>query len=176
MSFRISRTGRRFPILMRVLDGALPLRDIHVLVSDRDCVPSGGGPRGARDYGRVSVMAQNLCSVKILRRMSAGNFFPKPQVSSAWTRLTPHQDLDLDLISIWLKSIAGAAFAKRRKQAQTSGLRVGFHREGKSRNRKLVQGHLQGLSGMQTRGTGTRAHGVISQSSFAAGLRPIRGV
>ena len=103
------------PIVMRLLEAGLPLADLHVLVQMEIGSRLAAEPR-QKDYGRVSVISQCLCDIRILRRLSPGNFFPRPKVASAWVRLKRIPDADTDLIWVWMKSIVGAAFTRRRKQ------------------------------------------------------------
>ncbi len=103
------------PILMRLLEGPLPIASLHVLVQAEVAARFASQPR-RKDYGRVSVMMQSLCEVRTLRKVSAANFFPKPRVNSAWVQLTPHVELDMDFVFTHVKPLLGAAFSNRRKQ------------------------------------------------------------
>jgi 16S rRNA (adenine1518-N6/adenine1519-N6)-dimethyltransferase len=44
---------------------------------------------GTRDYGHLSVLAQSLADVELLRELAPTVFWPRPQVWSAFVRITP---------------------------------------------------------------------------------------
>ncbi|MEO1784260.1 16S rRNA (adenine(1518)-N(6)/adenine(1519)-N(6))-dimethyltransferase RsmA [Thermodesulfobium sp. 4217-1] len=49
-------------------------------------------PPGIKDYGRLSVLIQNLFDGRVLFEVSEGCFYPKPKVKSVVIKLTPKND------------------------------------------------------------------------------------
>lgn len=102
------------PVLARFLESTLPITDFHILVQAEVAERLAAKPR-EKEYGKVSVFAQALCTISILRQVSPANFHPQPKVNSAWLRLVPRPDVNREIITQWLKPLVYTAFAKRRK-------------------------------------------------------------
>jgi 16S rRNA (adenine1518-N6/adenine1519-N6)-dimethyltransferase len=78
------------------------------------------GP-GSRTYGILSVQAQALCEVRLLFRVAAGAFHPKPEVDSAVVSLVPLATPRAPFAGTPLfERTVRAAFAHRRKTLQNS--------------------------------------------------------
>jgi 16S rRNA (adenine1518-N6/adenine1519-N6)-dimethyltransferase len=77
------------PLLFKFLHDRHCIRDMVLMlqkeVVDRMCASPGG-----RDYGRLSVMLQQSCSVDELFEVGPGAFDPPPKVNSAVVRLAPY--------------------------------------------------------------------------------------
>ncbi len=68
-----------------------------------------------KDYGRLSVLIQCLCDAKKLFNVSAGNFFPKPNVESAIIQIKP-KNHNIDNIKYEkIKELCTLIFANKRK-------------------------------------------------------------
>ena len=79
-------------------------------VAQRICAPPGSAA-----YGRLSVLAQWICTAEIRLRIPPTAFVPSPKVWSAVVRLTPRAGQpDRTLIGA-MERITAAAFGKRRK-------------------------------------------------------------
>jgi 16S rRNA (adenine1518-N6/adenine1519-N6)-dimethyltransferase len=78
------------------------------------------GP-GSRTYGILSVQAQALCEVRLVFRIGAGSFHPKPEVDSAVIALTPLHTPRTPLAGtpVFERTVR-AAFAHRRKTVANS--------------------------------------------------------
>ena len=71
---------------------------------------------GSKTYGRLSVMLQYYCKVKLLLHIGSGAFSPPPKVDSAFIRLTPYESLPNPAHNIKVfGDIVCAAFNQRRK-------------------------------------------------------------
>ncbi len=103
------------PILVRLLQSRIALRDVNILVQAEVASRMTASPR-QKDYGRVSVLLQTLCDVRILRKVTAPNFFPRPRIDSSWVQLHPRAHTDSEFVFTWLKPLLDAAFSERRKQ------------------------------------------------------------
>jgi 16S rRNA (adenine1518-N6/adenine1519-N6)-dimethyltransferase len=76
---------------------------------------------GDRNYGRLGLMAQYFCEVQHLFNVPSAAFTPKPKVSSAIVRLTPHQSMPLEATSVeCLQDVIRTAFTQRRKTLRNS--------------------------------------------------------
>src|SRR5260370_9837593 len=83
----------------------------------------GGGlvawPR-SKDYGRLSVLAQHVCTVQRLFDVAPSAFVPPPKVTSSIVRLRP-RPADRRLADLGpLERVTAAAFGQRRKMLRGS--------------------------------------------------------
>jgi 16S rRNA (adenine1518-N6/adenine1519-N6)-dimethyltransferase len=77
-------------------------------------------PAGAEAYGRLSVIAQAVCTARVVMDLPPRAFTPPPKVASAVVRLDPKPDaLDPALLDR-LERITAAAFGQRRKMLRAS--------------------------------------------------------
>ena len=84
-------------------------------VADRICAPPGG-----KAYGRLSVMAQWLCDVRVIYDLPPSAFTPPPKVRSAVVHFVP-KTLPSDAPSFAaVQKITEAAFVQRRKMIRSS--------------------------------------------------------
>lgn len=75
---------------------------------------------GSKLYGRLSVLAQWLCGVKILFDVPASAFTPPPKITSAVVRFVPvPRDARAPDFSV-LEKVTAAAFGQRRKMIRSS--------------------------------------------------------
>jgi 16S rRNA (adenine1518-N6/adenine1519-N6)-dimethyltransferase len=68
---------------------------------------------GTKEYGGLTVFVRAAFDVEHVMRVSAGSFFPRPNVTSAVVVLTPRQDR-IEETKLF-RSLVHAAFEKRRK-------------------------------------------------------------
>ena len=71
-------------------------------------------PHG-KDYGRLSVLAQHVCTVQRLFDVAPSAFVPPPKVTSSVVRLRPRPALDSLANLQPLERVTAAAFGQRRK-------------------------------------------------------------
>jgi 16S rRNA (adenine1518-N6/adenine1519-N6)-dimethyltransferase len=79
-------------------------------VADRICAAP-----GTPAYGRLSVLAQWLCSVEFRLRIPPAAFVPPPKVFSAVVVLTPHARQPDARLFAAMERVTAAAFGQRRK-------------------------------------------------------------
>ena len=73
----------------------------------------------SKDYGRLSVLAQHVCTVQRLFDVAPSAFVPPPKVVSSVVRLRPRPEGRLaDLRP--LERVTAAAFGQRRKMLRSS--------------------------------------------------------
>jgi 16S rRNA (adenine1518-N6/adenine1519-N6)-dimethyltransferase len=75
---------------------------------------------GSEAYGRLSVIAQAVCTARIVMDLPARAFTPPPKVASAVVRLEPLVDPPAAVILAALEKITAAAFGQRRKMLRSS--------------------------------------------------------
>ena len=73
-----------------------------------------------KDYGRLSVLAQHVCTVQRLFDVPASAFVPPPKVVSSIVRLTPRPASDRLADLRPLERATAAAFGQRRKMLRGS--------------------------------------------------------
>ncbi len=104
------------PVIMRVLEGRLPISAMTVMVqkeaADRICAKP-----GTRDCGAISCAVSYYSEPKLLFRVNRGSFMPSPNVDSAVIRLDikPGAELSAEEERLLFRIIR-AAFSQRRKQ------------------------------------------------------------
>lgn len=103
------------PLLFRILATPRPRR--AVLLVQREVAARLAATPGSRDYGALTVNVQVTASVRVVARVSAGAFHPRPSVDSAIVLLAP---LELPLLLADeeddFRRFVQAAFGMRRKQ------------------------------------------------------------
>ena len=77
-------------------------------------------PAGCEAYGRLSVLAQWLCRVKILFDVPATAFTPPPKIKSSVVQLVPRETPLAPADRADLERVTAAAFAQRRKMLRQS--------------------------------------------------------
>lgn len=71
-------------------------------------------------YGRLSVLCQWLCDVKLAFDIPAGAFTPPPKVTSSVVRFVPKEGAAKGIDFKTMESITAAAFGQRRKMIRSS--------------------------------------------------------
>jgi 16S rRNA (adenine1518-N6/adenine1519-N6)-dimethyltransferase len=75
---------------------------------------------GETAYGRLAVIAQAVCAVRIVMDLPARAFTPPPKVDSAVVLLTPLPQRPSDGLLTALERVTAAAFGQRRKMLRSS--------------------------------------------------------
>lgn len=107
------------PILMRLLEERLPIRNITVMVQKEAAQRLCAAP-GSREAGAISYAVAYYAKPKLLFTVQPGSFYPAPKVTSAVIRLDVH---DTPPVQVPNGDEAGffklirAAFSQRRKTA-----------------------------------------------------------
>jgi len=109
------------PCIMKLVESKLNIVSITVMVqkevAERLCAKP-----GSRDYGAISAAVGYYADPKLLFNVSAGCFYPKPDVASAVVGLTVKKKVEID--EAYLKTVK-SLFAMRRKTVK-SNLRQSF--------------------------------------------------
>src|SRR6185436_13563972 len=96
-----------------------PWFDMMVLMFQREVAERIVAPPGSKTYGRLSVLAQWRCEVKLLFDIAPSAFVPPPKVTSSLVRLVPKQK-PLPCDRRQLERVTQAAFGQRRKMLRQS--------------------------------------------------------
>lgn len=75
---------------------------------------------GSKAYGRISILAQWLCDVKMLLPVSASAFSPPPKVDSMVIQLIPRAKPLYAVDKKALEKVVAVAFQQRRKKVKTA--------------------------------------------------------
>ena len=114
------------PVIMRLLEGPLPIRSLTVMVQKEAAVRITAAP-GTRECGAISAAVWYYSTPKLLFPVSRGSFLPAPAVDSAVIRLDLPQELPEDLPPREdFFAVVRAGFDQRRKtmlNSLSAGLR-----------------------------------------------------
>lgn len=110
----------------RILTGVLahdPPPACAVVTVQREMADRFRAAPGGKDYGALSVRAQLMAAVALVRHLPAGAFWPRPSVRSSVITLVPRADR---LVSTGLLDrVIGGCFEYRRKQIPTALVTAG---------------------------------------------------
>ena len=103
------------PIIMKLLEDKLPLKNIVVMVqkevAERMCAAPGG-----KDYGAVTVAVNYYCEPSLICNVGRHLFVPAPNVDSAVLKLKLREKPPVEVISEkTFFSVVKASFSQRRK-------------------------------------------------------------
>jgi 16S rRNA (adenine1518-N6/adenine1519-N6)-dimethyltransferase len=107
------------PLLLRWLD-RVERFDALALMFQREVAERLAAGPGAPAYGRLSVLVQWLCEVRIALHLPGRAFVPPPQVSSSLVLLTPRPRPLAPADKPALERVLAAAFGQRRKMLRVS--------------------------------------------------------
>jgi 16S rRNA (adenine1518-N6/adenine1519-N6)-dimethyltransferase len=108
------------PLVFHLLEQTTHIVDMHFLLQ-KEVVDRIVADPGSKDYGRLSVMVQNRCTVSRLFTVGAGAFRPAPKVESAFVRLIPLRNVLMEkALEHALAAVVAAAFSQRRKTLRNS--------------------------------------------------------
>ena len=101
-------------LLVRWLHAAGDIADMVLMFQKEVADRLAATPR-TKDYGRLSVLAQHVCTVQRLFDVPASAFVPPPKVVSSIVRLTPRPAAERLANLRPLERVTAAAFGQRRK-------------------------------------------------------------
>ena len=107
------------PLLVRWLHAADNLTDM-VLMFQKEVVDRLAATPRTKDYGRLSVLTQHVCTVQRLFDIAPTAFVPPPKVVSSVVRLTPRPATERLADLRPLERVTAAAFGQRRKMLRGS--------------------------------------------------------
>jgi 16S rRNA (adenine1518-N6/adenine1519-N6)-dimethyltransferase len=103
------------PIITRLLEEKLPIRNIVVMVQKEVADRMSAAP-GTKDYGAITLLCRYFTEPSIVTNVPAGLFVPQPKVDSAVLKLSVLDEPSVKVKSeeIFFKTVK-AAFSQRRK-------------------------------------------------------------
>jgi 16S rRNA (adenine1518-N6/adenine1519-N6)-dimethyltransferase len=107
------------PLLLQWLD-RMELFERLVLMFQREVAARLAAAPGSAAYGRLSVIVQWLCEVRIALHLPGRAFVPPPQVASSLVQLTPRPRPLAPADKPTLERVLAAAFGQRRKMLRVS--------------------------------------------------------
>jgi 16S rRNA (adenine1518-N6/adenine1519-N6)-dimethyltransferase len=107
------------PLLLRWLD-RIERFDALALMFQREVAERLAAGPGTAAYGRLSVLVQWLCEVRIALHLPGRAFVPPPQVSSSLVQLIPRPRPLAPADKPALERVLAAAFGQRRKMLRVS--------------------------------------------------------
>lgn len=107
------------PLLLKWLD-RLERLDSLTLMFQREVAERLAAPPGGPAYGRLSVIVQWLCAVRVLLHLPARAFVPPPRVASSLVQLRPRAAPLAPAEKPALERVLAAAFGQRRKMLRVS--------------------------------------------------------
>jgi 16S rRNA (adenine1518-N6/adenine1519-N6)-dimethyltransferase len=93
---------------------------ILILMFQKEVAERIAAPHNTRDYGRISVLAQWLCDIQLVRLIPAAAFTPPPKVESAIVQLIPRATPRFPANKDRLEQILAIAFQQRRKMLRSA--------------------------------------------------------
>jgi 16S rRNA (adenine1518-N6/adenine1519-N6)-dimethyltransferase len=106
-------------LLLRWLDHVEAFESLTLMFQKEVALRLAALPR-AKDYGRLSVLTQWLCEVRLVFDVPAQAFVPSPKVTSTVVRLTPRAAPLAPCRKEDLERVTAAAFGQRRKMLRQS--------------------------------------------------------
>jgi 16S rRNA (adenine1518-N6/adenine1519-N6)-dimethyltransferase len=101
-----------------------PWYDMLCLMFQREVAERLAAVPGSKVYGRLSVLAQWRCDVRLALRLPPAAFTPQPKVSSAVVTLAPRAIPEPECRLTSLAAVTAAAFGQRRKMVRASLARL----------------------------------------------------
>lgn len=96
-----------------------PWYDCAVLMFQREVAERIVAERGSKSYGRLSVLVQWRCEVRMVFDVNASAFVPPPKVKSSVVRIVP-RPAPMSCERAMLEAVTQAAFGQRRKMLRQS--------------------------------------------------------
>jgi 16S rRNA (adenine1518-N6/adenine1519-N6)-dimethyltransferase len=107
------------PLLLRWLDRIEAFESLTLMFQREVAERLAARPR-SKDYGRLSVLTQWLCEVRLLFNIGKEAFVPPPKIVSTVVQLTPRPKPLADASREALEAVTAAAFGQRRKMLRSS--------------------------------------------------------
>ena len=107
-------------LLLKWLEGGIDSYECLVLMFQKEVAERIGAKPGGKSYGRLSVMAQWLCTVEMLFDINPSAFTPAPKVTSRLIALHPRSEPLAPAKADILKHVVKTAFSQRRKMLRSA--------------------------------------------------------
>ena len=104
------------PVIINLLEGNLPI-DLMVLMLQKEITERMTAVPGTREYGILSIITQLFSEVEVVKTLSPGVFWPRPEVYSALIKIITRKEKYAGKLTDYsfFKKIIHAIFTSRRK-------------------------------------------------------------
>ncbi|MDU0330782.1 16S rRNA (adenine(1518)-N(6)/adenine(1519)-N(6))-dimethyltransferase RsmA [Paenibacillus sp. 3LSP] len=127
------------PIMMKLLEEKLPLRNIVVMIQKEVAERMAAAP-GGKDYGSLSIAVQYYSIPEMICTVPHSVFIPQPNVESAVIRLTVRETPAVAVQDeAFFFEVVQASFAQRRKTISNNLKSRFFPKEGRERLEQLLE-------------------------------------
>ena len=79
------------PVIINLLEGNLPIK-LMVLMLQKEITERMAAMPGTREYGILSIITQLFSEVKVVKTLSPGVFWPRPEVYSALVKISVNKE------------------------------------------------------------------------------------
>ncbi len=108
------------PVLFHLLKSHQLIKDMTFMLQ-LEVVQRMTAKPGQKNYGRLGIMLQYFCELEHVFNVPSAAFSPKPKVSSAIVKLTPHRQFPVTARNVdCLQTVVRTAFNQRRKTLKNS--------------------------------------------------------
>ena len=129
------------PVIINLLEGNLPIK-LMVLMLQKEITERMAAMPGTREYGILSIITQLFSEVKVVKTLSPGVFWPRPEVYSALVKISVNKEKYEGRITDYsfFKIIIHAIFTSRRKTLLNSLEQVKLHNMSRERMKRVIEG------------------------------------
>lgn len=140
------------PLLLALLESRLPVASMTLMlqleVARKLCARPGDD-----DWGVLSLLASEFAESKLVRRVPAACFWPRPKVDSATVQVIPRDDAPSPEEYARIRQVVHGLFQHRRKSI-LNGARMGLGMEGDAARRWLESAGIEPSRHAEDLGTG----------------------
>ncbi|MEK7788292.1 MAG: rRNA adenine dimethyltransferase family protein, partial [Planctomycetota bacterium] len=129
------------PVIINLLEGNLPIK-LMVLMLQKEITERMAAMPGTREYGILSIITQLFSEVKVVKTLSPGVFWPRPEVYSALVKISVNKEKYTGRITDYpfFKKIIHAIFTSRRKTLLNSLERLKLPNVSRERMKRVIEG------------------------------------
>lgn len=127
------------PIIMKLLEDKLPLRNIVVMIQKEVAERMAARP-GGKEYGSLSIAVQYYCEPELVVNVPHTVFIPQPNVDSAVIKLRLRQEPPVKVRDeSFFFEVVQAAFAQRRKTIHNNLSSRFFAKDNKAASAEVLE-------------------------------------
>ena len=129
------------PVIINLLEGNLPIK-LMVLMLQKEITERMAAMPGTREYGILSIITQLFSEVKVVKTLSPGVFWPRPEVYSALVKISVNKEKYTGRITDYpfFKKIIHAIFTSRRKTLLNSLEQLKLPNMSRERMKRIIEG------------------------------------
>ncbi len=129
------------PVIINLLESDLPVK-LMVLMLQKEITERMAAIPGTREYGILSIITQMFSKVEIVKTLSPGVFWPRPEVYSALVKVSVQKEKFSGRITDYsfFKKIIHAIFTSRRKMLLNSLEQLKLPDISRERMKRIIEG------------------------------------